>query len=274
MSLETLTKYEGGFTTTVNPVLVLGCALYWNESLATTDIGTIFATIATMRVITNSGAQARLDISSLIGTTSALKSLQMFLALPELSYRHGNAGATESVNISSENSQQGNAFEVSDVTISFYESDHVTLQDVHLDIRRGGISMFVGSAAIGKTALLRAILGELVPAIGVIRSMPGAIAYCDQNIWLPAVTIRQAITSGFTYVVQWYRAVLIACCLDIEMMNWPDGDSTVIGAAGPGFTRSQKQRIVSSRRISFSPSCSWGAKQLWSLWSFCQVMQY
>lgn len=58
-------------------------------------------------------------------------------------------------------------------------------------------------------------------------------------------SIRDNILTGAEYDELWYNTIIRACVLDIDMRQWPEGDSTIIGSKGIKLSGGQKQRIVS-----------------------------
>ena len=172
----------------------------------------------------------------------AAAALDNFLLLDELENTPSveSDGAAEHVQVAT---PSGPAVLLADATIEGIDHE-VILQDVNLEIRRNDVAMVSGPIGCGKTTLLRAILGELKPVSGRILTPFKVVAYCAQTTWIPPITIREIILAGCPYVLGRYRAVLVACCLDADLMHWPDGDSTSAKTLGFNFTRSLKQRLV------------------------------
>lgn len=82
----------------------------------------------------------------------------------------------------------------------------LVLQNVHFEIRQGELWFFLGPNGEGKTTLLRAILGEILPRSGEVGVGPGngmrehlgfIPQQCDLNPTLPT-TVRELISLGLT----------------------------------------------------------------------------
>lgn len=172
-----------------------------------------------------------------------MASIQRFLLLQELN--------TESSQEDPEPLEQSDGGHNTDYAVQFVDvtieaaNEEIILQDVNLEIQQSSITMVSGPIGCGKTTLLRAILREMKPKSGRISVAFTVAAYCAQTTWVPALTIRQIILAGCSYVLERYRDVLVACCLDADLLLWPDGDQTSARTLGFRFTRSLKQRLVS-----------------------------
>jgi ATP-binding cassette, subfamily C (CFTR/MRP), member 1 len=70
------------------------------------------------------------------------------------------------------------------------------------------------------------------------------VAYSAQTPWLPNGKVRDVITCGADYELLWYRAVIEACALDIDMQTWPHADETRVGDRGITMSGGQKHRLV------------------------------
>ena len=102
----------------------------------------------------------------------------------------------------------------------------------------------------GKTILVKALLGDLPPDTGTIKTAFGSIAYCSQTAWLINGTIKDNIRGhlweGGDIGQAWYEQVVHVCDLEEDLQQLPDGDQTVIGSRGITLSGGQKHRVVSS----------------------------
>jgi ATP-binding cassette, subfamily C (CFTR/MRP), member 1 len=132
-----------------------------------------------------------------------------------------------------------------------YHANAPVLRDISINLPKSSITAFTGPIGCGKSTVLKTLLGEALPLSGrmSISSDHGGIAYCDQNSWLVSGTIRDNIVGYSTsnnpqFDAEWYKTTLWACCLEEDLNDLPDGDSTKVGSNGDSLSGGQKQRIV------------------------------
>ncbi|KAN0101623.1 P-loop containing nucleoside triphosphate hydrolase protein [Hyaloscypha variabilis] len=124
------------------------------------------------------------------------------------------------------------------------------LQDVDLEIMQQSIVLCHGPVGSGKSLLAKAILGEFPISRGTITLFSQQVGYCDQNPWLPNGTIRDVIC-GFEARQDEvrYQEAVNACSLDHDLLDFPDGDSKVVGSAGKNLSGGQRQRVALARLV-------------------------
>ncbi|GCB25347.1 multidrug resistance-associated protein 1 [Aspergillus awamori] len=127
-------------------------------------------------------------------------------------------------------------------------TDAPILRDVSFSIAKGELIVCTGAVGSGKTTLAMALLGESASG-GSMFLASKKIAYCDQAPWLPSVTIRDAILGGSDFDEEWYKLVIDACCLALDLEALPDSDSTVIENNGINLSGGQRQRIALARAV-------------------------
>lgn len=71
------------------------------------------------------------------------------------------------------------------------------------------------------------------------------MAYCDQKIWLPNVTVQQAIVGKSRFDSEWYAAIVKAFLLDVDIEQFPKKDQSRVGNNGSLLSGGQKARVVS-----------------------------
>lgn len=108
------------------------------------------------------------------------------------------------------------------------------------------LTIVVGPVGCGKSTLLKGLLGETTFTQGRVKVLSSQIAYCDQTPWIINGSIRDNIVSESEFQPQWYQSVVRACALDTDMLQLPEGDSTLVGSQGIKLSGGQKQRLVSS----------------------------
>ena len=138
----------------------------------------------------------------------------------------------------------------------------LVLQNVTAEIPAGKITAIVGTSGSGKSTLLKLIQGFYQPVSGEITVGGTNLQSIDRTFWRSVCgvvsqdgyifndTIARNIALGDEYVDQQrlLKAVKIA---NIERFidRLPDGYGTVIGSAGVGLSRGQRQRLLIARAI-------------------------
>ncbi|GAB0137433.1 hypothetical protein EsDP_00005697 [Epichloe bromicola] len=110
------------------------------------------------------------------------------------------------------------------------------------------ILAITGPIGCGKsTALKRVLLANglkescLFPSAGV--------AYCSQTPWIHEGTIRDNIIGQSEVDEKWYKSILRACELELDINSIPEGDASVVGSRGSKLSGGQRQRIAIARAL-------------------------
>ncbi|RAH69778.1 putative ABC multidrug transporter [Aspergillus aculeatinus CBS 121060] len=149
--------------------------------------------------------------------------------------------------------QNGSAVEFTGQSFAWDQTTAPVLQDIHLKIPRGAITMVVGPIGSGKTTLIESILGETVLAGEEVTRNHGSIAYCAQTPWLQSQTIRENILGSSLMDSAWYETVIRACGLEKDMARLPRRDQTPVVSNGLTLSGGQKQRIALARALYARP---------------------
>lgn len=130
------------------------------------------------------------------------------------------------------------------------------IADASFTVEAGSLTVLLGPVGSGKTSLIKAVLGELTCKSGSISVASKGIAFCSQSSWLLNISVKESICGRISSEIdqEWYETVLHACALDQDVLQWPDGDRSLIGSKGLTLSGGQKQRVVSH---------SWGSYPLW-----------
>lgn len=118
------------------------------------------------------------------------------------------------------------------------------IRNISFDIPFEALTMLVGPVGCGKSTLLKAIIGETPYNSGDIHIYSPSIAYCSQTPWLVNGTIRDNVLGASPYQEDWYRMVIRACGLEVDIAGLTKGHDTLVGTRGASLSGGQKQRVV------------------------------
>ena len=211
------------------------------------DVETVFTALTIIDIVCTPANTLLGVIPEAASLLAALDRLQKYLLLPDredkrLSLDSGYASSDIAVRIDG-------------ATVRPAPTADPVLKNITASLPRGRLVVVSGAVGTGKTTLARALLGDVPPDEGEIRSAftkeGRGVAYCAQTAWLPNGTIRDAIcgplldedgNGGVDEV--WYRRVLHACDLEQDLDQMPLRDATVVGSRGTALSGGQKQRVV------------------------------
>jgi len=144
-----------------------------------------------------------------------------------------------------------------------YEEDYI-LKDFTLDINKGEFVVISGTSGIGKSTLLKILLGIYKPESGTVElctkdgeikmtaEMRRMFAYVPQGNMILSGTIKENIAlakEGATDEEIKYAAKVAGISGYIESL--PNGYDTVLGEDGTGLSEGQIQRLAIARAILF-----------------------
>lgn len=129
------------------------------------------------------------------------------------------------------------------------------LSGLTLNVERGSILLITGDTGLGKTTLLKSLVGEVRVLDGFVNILASRVAYCDQDpFFLPGEIVREQVLWGNDMDQTLYVAVLRACQLDVDVAQWSDGDSQVVSTAeGVPLSGGQRKRLSLARAIYHNP---------------------
>ena len=122
------------------------------------------------------------------------------------------------------------------------------LSDITVAIARGQLVMIDGKVGSAKSALARALIGELELVSGSV-AMVAATAYVAQTPSIWGMTLRDNIVYGRAYDAKRYRATVEACALDVDIASLPYGDQTRLGERGVTLSGGTKMRVALARAL-------------------------
>lgn len=197
---------------------------------------------------------ASLPLSSLLGrlpyfgsSFACFRRIEKFLLLEEKCDQREivqQIGSGDCDKKPEESGARHNAVEIQNAVIQ-NESSKPIVKTADIFLAAGSFCMIRGAVGSGKSAFLKALLGELPLASGKIRVASKHIAYASQTPWVPNMTIQEAIIGANPFVQALYNEVVAACALDQDIASFPDGDKTMTGSNGCNLSGGQKQRLVS-----------------------------
>ncbi|PIA17986.1 P-loop containing nucleoside triphosphate hydrolase protein [Coemansia reversa NRRL 1564] len=134
-------------------------------------------------------------------------------------------------------------------TFTWYKNaPNPVLKDISLSALSGKLVTVVGKTGSKKTSLLLAICGEL-EMIESSGGVTGNIGYLEQSPWIMDDTLRANILFGREYESQYFIKVIYACALAEDILQWPDGDMTVIGDLSVNISGGQRARLTFARTL-------------------------
>lgn len=147
-------------------------------------------------------------------------------------------------------------------SISFKYNRDLVLDNASLRVNKGDFAAITGISGIGKSTLLKLVLGVIYPDSGAIsvvvdgkkrivdKDTRNLFSYVPQGNMLLSGTLRENITfmcyGKSDEEIQ--RAIELSCS-DEFVKDLPDGLETVIGERGMGLSEGQVQRIAIARAI-------------------------
>lgn len=112
----------------------------------------------------------------------------------------------------------------------------------------GNLVILVGPVGCGKSTFLKGLAGETPVLEGELFVKYPNLAFCDDTPWLSNSSIRSNIVGedmSALFDLDWYRTVVSACALELDIKKMPAGDETLVGSKGSKLSGGQRQRIVS-----------------------------
>ena len=231
----------------MTPIVVMAGGVFWSGFDNGFNATDVFTALAFIYLASKPMAAILNSWSKIGGLTACFSRIQAYLLLEE---RLDSRDQTPELSDDKPTilSQKGplqdiEHFPIQLTNASVASPDGRVLFTANLSVPRSSVTMIIGPTGVGKSTLLRSLLGEAKITHGSIYVSPQQIAYCGQEEWIRNTTIRDNIIGGNAFDEEWYRAVISACLLS-DLEEFPHGDSTLAGSRGANLSGGQRQRVV------------------------------
>ena len=155
-------------------------------------------------------------------------------------------------------------------SITGFTAEHLTfaydrepvMKDVSITVPKGGLTVIIGQSGIGKSTLLKLLLGLYSPAAGSLtidttngpipldRATRSLFSYAPQGNFLLSGTLLENLTiTNPNATEDEIQAALHASALDEYVATLPQGLQTVLRENGAGLSEGQAQRLSLARAI-------------------------
>jgi ATP-binding cassette, subfamily C (CFTR/MRP), member 1 len=244
--------------------VIIAATVFWTNRGQNLSVAEAFTSLSIVSLVSNPIVNIIAAYPTFIGGLACFGRIQTFMVCTERNdYRSAafspqedstsNPNALDSAVVSQEMNSPLNlraeaaspAINIKDASFSLQDGNDAVLENINITVQKPSLTIIVGPVGSGKSALLRAILGEARILRGSVQLDYGPIAYCDQAAWLRLGSIRDNILGPKGLDEEWYQQVLWACALDEDVAHLKDGDQSLVGSGGIALSGGQKQRVVS-----------------------------
>ncbi|KAJ3546303.1 hypothetical protein NM208_g2067 [Fusarium decemcellulare] len=255
----------------ITPIVVILSAIYWTKANGGLSVAEAFTSLSLVALVTQPLVNLTVSLMQIAGVIGGCGRIQAFLLLSEQEDSRSSLSTNPESHTSSiqdlspkgpdmqsspqpehketgyNNGAHRPAAVIEEAT--FETSDGVALlKNIELTVLQGTLNMVVGRVGCGKSSLLKAIVGELVPTQGSV-SVETSLGYCDQIPWLRNISIQDNIIGQSPFDDKWFQTVLQSCALDDDISQLPQGEKTIVGPGGVALSGGQKQRVALARAV-------------------------
>ncbi|KAF2150695.1 putative ATP-binding cassette transporter [Myriangium duriaei CBS 260.36] len=235
-------------------IVIFGFADYYVTKADATpllDAKTAFTTAAILTMVTHPANMIMTIIPRLLSARTSAERIEEFLAEAETTIVRRSSDQHADPKVLS-----SPAISMDSATFAAGPNQHPILHDITLS-HKSGLVACIGPVGSGKSNMGKAILGELDCITGTATCRPGPIGLCTQIPWLPAGTLKNSILGperdGQTDELEWYNAVIRACCLDEDFRSLAAGDKTAVVSNDINLSGGQRQRVALARALYARP---------------------
>jgi ABC-type bacteriocin/lantibiotic exporter with double-glycine peptidase domain len=156
--------------------------------------------------------------------------------------------------------------ELENVTFGYDPHQPPLLSGVTLRVEPGQRAVIAGGTGSGKTALVRIIIGGLVPSHGAVRidgqaiaeipreQLLRSVAFVGQRPWLVEGTVADNLTLWDEHITdELVRRALTDACLD-DVLADRGGHLARVSANGRNFSAGERQRLALAQALARDPS--------------------
>jgi ATP-binding cassette subfamily C (CFTR/MRP) protein 1 len=200
----------------------------------TLNAADVFSALALFMVLRQAMVMLPDMVAACLEANVAVARVERFLALPELKSRTASLAPAGTVTMRAADCD--------------WTPGHPALRGVDLHVAPGAFVCVVGAVGAGKSALMAALLDELLVTAGSI-DVSGSVAYVSQQAWILNDSIKNNILFGLPFDGERYGRVLKVAHLAEDLWQFPRGDETEIGERGVNLSGGQRQRISLARAV-------------------------
>lgn len=146
--------------------------------------------------------------------------------------------------------------------LCFAYGEEEVLRNAEFFLPKGAFAAITGASGIGKSTLLKLLLGIFKPADGVFylqqggervplpRNAKGLFSYVPQGNFLFSGSVREnLLISRPDATQQQVDEAIYVSCMEQFLSQLPDGLDTVLGENGAGLSEGQVQRLAIARAV-------------------------
>jgi len=148
-----------------------------------------------------------------------------------------------------------------------YDSDHVALHDVSLEVERGEMIGVIGPSGSGKSTIVQILLRLRYPSAGHYYLDSTETSQIDDQVWFETVAHvpqdGRLLDASVEENIRFFRSDISReevesaarkAYIHDDIVDLPDGYDTILGARGGSLSGGQRQRICIARALATSPS--------------------